>query len=144
MTLIEKSVSALIENFLSIQFENHSYNLNGWGKTDNFVKIKETLILLEIEDKQKHPSTNVLKLWPFLKETPKVDVILIHAYIENCHGLKSNRGRLADWIADELKSQFNKRFDYIKLVVDLEISTITQLSGNREWCKNFNNYLRRE
>ena len=57
---------------LNIEFEPNEFDLNGWGRVDFYSKEEnDTLIFVEVENSgQKHPNTNVLKIWPFLEENP--------------------------------------------------------------------------
>ena len=122
----ENKVADLISNDLSISFESNNFDLDGWGKVDKWVEISSNVFLfLEVESKQKHPNTNVNKLWPYLDCHQNKKVILIQAYFSNSPGLNSNRGKLSEWTAKQLESIFKGRFYYFKFVfqdsLDIEI-----------------------
>lgn len=119
----EQSVSDLITENLNINFQDSKYRLDGWGEVDNWVQLDNGVYLfLEVETSQKHPNTNVLKLWPYLDENKGIRIFLIQAYFLTSPGLSSNRGKLGEWTANKLKNILGKRFDYYKLVVDDDIN----------------------
>lgn len=77
----ERQMAELLGRRLGIDFGTTTRHLDGWGRADRCVEVREDLwLLLEIEGKQHHPSTNVLKLWPFLERRRKLSVVLIHAF----------------------------------------------------------------
>lgn len=113
---INRQVSAVIEEENNIKFENHEFSLNGWGDVDNYVVIdKNTFIFLECENAQKHPNTNVLKLFPYLEENPEISITLIHFFFKE-NKAPNNRLALCDFIADKMKTQFGDRFNYKKII----------------------------
>ena len=66
-------VSSEIEKQLNIKFENFEFKLDNWGEVDNYAIIeKNTYVFLECERGQKHPNTNVLKLYPYLEKNPEI------------------------------------------------------------------------
>lgn len=115
----EQSVSEFIADQLQMRFNDTKYKLNGWGEVDNWTQLdNETFLFIEVETSQKHPNTNVLKLWPYLDENKAYRIYLIKTYFPSSPGLKSSRGRLSEWTASKLKTILGKRFDYSKLVID--------------------------
>jgi hypothetical protein len=75
------AISQFIENTLGITFINEEFSLGKWGETDNWCQVShDRLILLECEKSQKHPNTNVLKIYPYLEEFPKVQIIFLHYF----------------------------------------------------------------
>lgn len=75
----EREMAELLGHRLGIDFGTNRRRLDGWGQADRCVEVRDDLwLLLEIEGKQHHPSTNVLKLWPFLEKRRKLSVVLIH------------------------------------------------------------------
>ena len=67
----EKQIAELIGRRLGIDFGQSKRRLDTWGQADRWVELRENLwLLLEIEGKQHHPNTNVLKLWPFFGVDP--------------------------------------------------------------------------
>ena len=115
----ELRVSKLVEENLNIEFQNHKYVLDKWGQVDNWCQIdKNTLLFLEVETSQKHPNTNVLKVWPYLIEHNNYRVFMIQTYFPFSPGLNSNRGRLSEWLGNELRRQISGRFEYNKVIID--------------------------
>lgn len=112
--IVNCKVSANIEELNNFKFENFEFHLNGWGDVDNYAIIdKNTYVFLECENAQKHPNTNVLKLYPYLEENPEISITLIHFFFKENKAPK-NRLALCDFIADKMKAQFGDRFNYKK------------------------------
>lgn len=115
----EQSVSEFIADQLQINLMGTKYRLDGWGEVDNWAQLDDGIfVFLEVETSQKHPNTNVLKLWPYLDDNKAIRIFLIQTYFPTSPGLTSNRGRLGEWTANKLKTILGKRFDYQKLVID--------------------------
>ncbi len=115
----EQSVSEFIADQLQINLKGTKYRLDGWGEVDNWAQLDNgVFVFLEVETSQKHPNTNVLKLWPYLDDNKAIRIFLIQTYFPTSPGLTSNRGRLGEWTANKLKTILGKRFDYQKLVID--------------------------
>lgn len=115
----EQRVSELLAEQLQLNFKGTKFNLKGWGEVDNWTQLDNgVFVFLEVETSQKHPNTNVLKLWPYLEEHKDIRVFLIQTYFPTSPGLTSNRGKLGAWTATKLKTIFGNRFDYQKLVID--------------------------
>jgi hypothetical protein len=109
-------ISSILEMELQINFENLEFHLNGWGDVDNYAVIdKNTYVFLECEHAQKHPNTNVLKLYPYLEENPEISITLIHFFFRE-NKVPKNRLALCDFIADKMKTQFGSRFNYKKII----------------------------
>lgn len=127
----EREMAELLGRRLGIDFGTSTRHLDGWGRADRCVEVREDLwLLLEIEGKQHHPSTNVLKLWPFLEGRRKLSVVLIHAFEKTGKNLRSTRGRLAEWLAQEMKRLLRQRFTYYRVIVDVtsgEVENATAL-----------------
>ena len=114
----ETKVSLLLSQVLGIAFQNCKFDLDGWGKVDNWAKLgNETFLLLEVEARQKHPDTNVVKLWPYLGEHQGRLIFLIQAFFAGSRNVDSSRGKLAEWVAKKLEAEFLDRFAYYKLVI---------------------------
>jgi hypothetical protein len=115
----EMDIANFITEQIKIEFTGGQFKLNTWGQVDKWVELKKDIFFfVEIETKQKHPSTNVLKVWPYLEENSNAKIFLIQTYFPNSSGVNSNRGRMGEWIAAKIKATFPKRFDYHKLVID--------------------------
>ena len=109
-------VSSIIEKQLNIKFENYEFSLAGWGDVDNYAVIdKNSYVFLECESAQKHPNTNVLKLYPYLEENTEISITLIHFFFRENRAPK-NRLALCDFIANKMKTQFGDRFNYKKII----------------------------
>jgi len=108
-------ISQAIEEAIGITFSNEEFSLGKWGEVDNWCNLSyDTLILLECEKGQKHPNTNILKLYPYLDEFPKVNVMLIHYFFPE-NKAPQNRVALCHFLGDKLEAEFGIRFQYIHL-----------------------------
>lgn len=112
----KRAVSSFLSSNLNIKFEDKECTLGGWGQSDNFIEIEDILIFLEVENKQKHPSTNVLKYWPYLESQSNKKIVLVHAFSTESPGLNSSRGRLAEWAAQKMQQEFGERFKYFRII----------------------------
>ena len=126
----ENFVSSNLSKRLGISFENKKYNLESWGEADNFSELREdAILLLEVEKGQKHPSTNVLKVWPYLEPNDDITIALAHAFFHDSPGLSSSRGRLAEWIGEKMEDEFGNRFSYHRLIFNTKKNNIEGLNG---------------
>lgn len=109
------AISETIAKALGITFINEEFSLGKWGDVDNWCELShDTIVLLECEKGQKHPNTNVLKLYPYLEENSEIKVLLIHYfYPENA--APKNRLALCDFLGGKLEQQFSGRFQYVSL-----------------------------
>lgn len=108
-------ISDLIADSLGINFRNTEYSLGKWGEVDNWAMLPNgTILLLECEKGQKHPNTNVLKLYPFLEENSDKTIVLIHYFYPKNKAPK-NRLALCDFLSDKMERQFVERFKYVSL-----------------------------
>ena len=108
-------ISQAIEEAIGITLSNEEFSLGKWGEVDNWCNLSyDTLILLECEKGQKHPNTNILKLYPYLEEIPKVNVMLIHYFFPE-NKAPQNRVALCHFLGDKLEAEFGIRFQYIHL-----------------------------
>jgi len=120
-------ISQAIEKALGITFSNKEFSLGGWGEVDNWCQLShDTLVLLECESGQKHPTTNVLKLFPYLEEFPKVNVILLHYFIPE-NKTPKNRVALCHFLGEKLENTFGIRFQYVHVrckheMIEMEFS----------------------
>lgn len=121
-------ISDVIADSLGITFNNEEFSLGKWGEVDNWCELgHDTIILLECEKGQKHPNTNVLKLFPYLEQFPLVHVILIHYFFPENKAPK-NRIDLCKFISEKIRENFGPRFQYIYLncKVDLISNELTK------------------
>lgn len=108
-------IADIIGNALGVSFHNEEFSLDEWGDVDDWCELShDMLILLECENSQKHPNTNVMKLYPWLEKYPKVHVILIHYFFPENKAPK-NRIGLCDFIAGKMMNEFGVRFEYVQL-----------------------------
>jgi hypothetical protein len=120
-TAPEALVRNLLFDQLNVSCEKSRLSLGQWGYADGWALLKPGLYLLvEVEAQQKHPTTNVLKLWPFLEEHEELAVVLGHFFFPDSPGLSSSRGKLAQWLATRLESLFPGRFLYRRVVISQE------------------------
>jgi len=120
----EMKVTKYVSKKLKINFANSKFILDGWGQVDNYCKINDDAYLfLEVETKQKHPCTNVLKLYPFLEEHKNLKIILVQYYFTSSPGLTSNRGKLSFWLGMKLQELFKNRFYYFREVFEEDTLT---------------------
>ncbi len=108
-------IADIIGEVFGISFTNNEYKLGSWGDADNHCVLNENdLILLECEKGQKHPNTNVLKVYPYLEEYLDKRIVLIHYFFPENKAPK-NRLALCNFIASKMESSFKNRFQYISL-----------------------------
>lgn len=108
-------ISDLVGSVLGVAFKNEEFSLGKWGVVDNWTQLLDgVLILIECEKSQKHPNTNVLKLFPYLEENPNAKIFLIHYfYPEN--KVSPNRLALCDYLGVKMQRDFGYRFQYLSL-----------------------------
>ena len=114
----EVSVAALLGRETGVKFSGSTFHLGGWGQVDDYAKLDHNRYLfLEVETGQKHPDTNVLKVWPYIEANPKVSVVLAQAFFPDSPGYSSNRGKLGCWLGNRLEGHFGPRFRYHRLII---------------------------
>ncbi len=124
-------ISNHIGAVLGISFKNEEYALGKWGEVDNWSQLyDDTLILIECEKGQKHPNTNVLKLYPYLEENPGIKIILVHYFYPGNKAPK-NRISLCDFLGKKMEQQFFERFKYISLRCNVN-ELAEKLEGGRK------------
>ncbi len=116
-----------IAQLLPFEFEKKEFKLNCWGQADFYCLHEGVLVLLEIEKGQKHPNTNVLKVWPYLDEYPEKKILLIQLIREENRAPK-NRLNLCKFTGKKLEEMYAGRFSYV----------------NYDWSVNILNDLQRE
>ena len=95
----------------NFNFEADELVLASWGRVDFYCYHKDVLVLMEVEKGQKHPNTNVLKLWPFLEENPDQKILLIHV-IRPDNRAPKNRLALCEFTGEKLEVIFKGQFAY--------------------------------
>lgn len=120
MTRHDEDVAAQrLSQALGISFKGSKHKLDSWGEADDWTILPDgRLLLLEVETNQKHPNTNVLKVWPYLEAHPDTSILLVQVFFPRSPGLRSSRGRLCTWLGDRLQGQYPHRFRYHQLVID--------------------------
>ena len=114
----ETLVREVLTERLNIRFVERRLHLGQWGRTDGECVLGDgTRLILEVESSQKHPSTNVLKLWPYLEENQSLSVLLVQAFFPDSPGLESSRGNVACWLADKLQTILGARFSYRRVIL---------------------------
>lgn len=99
-----------------------------WGFPDGYDDLSnEWTLYYEIENRQNHPDTNILKYWPILEGNSSKKIILIQWYLQKSKYI--NRWELAKFIADKIESHVGSRFKYF--VTENEIEFETKLSEVR-------------
>jgi hypothetical protein len=92
---------------------------NFWGFPDGMDLLGEDQFLyFEIEEGQHHPSTNVLKYWPILEESPSIRIILVQWIRKKPKS--PNRWKLAQFVGAKMMLEFPDRFQYVFLQNDDE------------------------
>jgi len=113
-------ISKVIGQVIKVTFENEEFHLNGWGEVDNYFQMNNnTFLFVECENSQKHPNTNVLKLWPFIEENEEYKIILFHFFFRKNKAPK-NRLKLCDFTASKIRQAYPNRFQYINLESDVD------------------------
>jgi len=121
----DKDFTDRIASALKIKFTDKELSLDGWGHADNYVFLDNNkLLIAEIEIGQKHPTTNILKLWPFLENNPKLSIFLIHV-LTNENNVSKNRLKICHFLGDKLEKLYPKRFRYYYVNGTLDKETIS-------------------
>lgn len=117
--LHEAAVAEALTDALGVRFESGKFPLGSWGTGDRFASLGQDITLvLEVERSQSHPSTNVLKYWPWLEANSGERVLLIHAFSLSSRALGSSRERLAEWVGRRMEEHLPSRFLYRRIVCD--------------------------
>lgn len=120
---VEQKVRESIANLTGLSFEKTKPNLGSDEKVDGWIKLAENKwIILEVEDGQNHPTTNVAKLWRFLDSNPNISLVLAHVYFPDSKAVASSRGNLASWVGNQIELLFPRRFHYRRLIIDRKYS----------------------
>lgn len=131
------NISKIIEEALGVQLRDEEFRLSSWGDTDNYCKLSDkAYLLIECERGQKHPHTNVLKLYPFLEENPDIQIVLLHYFFPENKSPK-NRLSLCVFIANKMEQQFPGRFQYLKLPQDINMISSFLKHEKKGLMKNY-------
>ncbi|MCZ2153592.1 MAG: hypothetical protein LC114_06770 [Bryobacterales bacterium] len=111
-------ICAAVSREVGVPIDNKEYEIGSWGRADCYAWLsKKKLLLLEIEKSQKHPCTNVLKLWPYLMERPDLRIVLVQAFFDTNPSRTGSRGALCTWLGSEMQQQLGGRFRYIRVLI---------------------------
>ena len=123
----EDEVAKLLARKLKVKFKNESFPLQEWGRADRWAEIfPNEYLLLEVEKEQRHPCTNVLKVWPYLVEHPEDRIFLVQSFFAKSRRRTSSRRRLSEWTGKKLTKFFPKCFFYCKITVSQDYRTIDE------------------
>ena len=90
-----------------------------WGQFDRCLELQpDHWLVLEVEGAQNHPTTNVLKAWPVLEESPRLCIFMVHVFLADARARNSSRGRLAQWLGAKMESLLTPRFLYRRRYID--------------------------
>lgn len=113
----EKRISQLLSKRLRVEFTGKRLTTR-YGQVDDYVYVRPNrLLLLEVEESQNHPATNVLKLWPLLQDRPKLRIVLAQTFLPTSRGITGSRRLLNDWIAATMIARYPRRFRYCRVEV---------------------------
>jgi|APTNR8051073442_1049403.scaffolds.fasta_scaffold129231_1 hypothetical protein len=117
-TAPEKLIREMLASRLGVTFETARLKVDDWGYADGWSILPSQMwLVVEMEAQQKHPTTNVLKYWPYLEGHEDQKILLAHCFFPGSPGLDSSRGKLAGWLGARLERIFDGRFFYQRLVV---------------------------
>jgi hypothetical protein len=137
----EISVATLIARETELNFSGRNFDLGEWGKVDDYVLLKPNCYLfLEVEAGQKHPCTNVLKVWPYLEANPQISVVLAQTFFPHSPGRSNARGKLGRWLGQRLEMTLRDRFWYHRLIIAADSSGI--LEGLEELLQSLDDFNR--
>lgn len=126
-------MAGIVSTKLGLAFQGNQYDLERWGRVDDYsILSDQTLVFLEIETRQKHPCTNVLKLWPILETQLSFRFLLIQVFFPDSPGLNSSRGNLGSWLGEKMEKEFPSRFFYRRLVISKQTNEIVEGSKSLE------------
>jgi gamma-glutamylcyclotransferase (GGCT)/AIG2-like uncharacterized protein YtfP len=124
-------VAVELGDAVGLTFE-YRFDLGEHGVVDWCASLDDRrLLFLEFEFAQRHPSTNVAKCWPWLKQNPESRVLLIHAYdkVREQRRPKGSRRRLAAFLGAELATVLDGRFRYLAIDVPPDREAIQEVRG---------------
>ena len=108
--MIEKLQDIVLKKLKATNIHKE-FSLGNWGKVDFVFEHNDCSVFVEIEEGQKHPHNNVVKLWPYLEENPKKKITLIHIIAQKNKAPK-NRIRLCKFYGNKIETEFTNRFRY--------------------------------
>jgi hypothetical protein len=134
----ENKIAKLLARKLDVKFKSEPFPHQEWGKPDKWAQLSPNkYLLLEVEEGQTHPDTNVLKVWPYLEDHPKHRIFLIQAFFRKRRSRNSSRARLGEWIGGKLKQLFSKQFYYRKITIGENNKIINDQGSLKEEFRKF-------
>ena len=116
----KEEAAGLVSKTADVQLDGE-YSLCPWGRADYHASLGgNRLLILEVEAEQKHPCTNVSKLWPYLEEHAEESALLVQVYFPDSPARGGSRDRLACWLAERMECCLGPRFQYCRVVLDPE------------------------
>lgn len=127
--------SKQISEKTDLTFAGKEFNYGrGIGRADNYYSVNQDKhVILEIENSQRHPEMNVLKAWPYLKDNPDKEILLIQ-FITRTDEVSPNRVELCKWLGKEMMQALNNRFLYYLLINEI---TRTDIENMKQLINRF-------
>jgi hypothetical protein len=112
--LTQQQVSARIGRSLGVRFAA-SAAVGLGGQPDGLADLgADRYVAFEFELSQSHPSTNVLKYWPWL-ERSKRRLVLVHAIAPDARKRSGPRTDLTVWLGARMQRTLRGRFQYCRI-----------------------------
>lgn len=111
---VVKTISSIAKKKEIPEYTLKNSNKVVLGRVDYAWKLNGGVwIFLEYENKQRHPCTNVLKLWPYMNDDSKESRKVLLIQLFESKGLrKGNRIKLADFVAKKIRKEYPTSFEY--------------------------------
>jgi hypothetical protein len=87
-------------------------------------------VFIEVERAQKHPTTNVVKYWPWLEDDVSRTMILIHLFDRN-----TSRRSLARWLGVKMETELAGRFRYLSADLPLSEDDLNACVSAVDWLR---------
>jgi hypothetical protein len=114
----ERRFAAILERDFGVTFSGPR-PIGEWGNLDNVAELDDgRWLALEVEAQQKHPCTNVLKVWPYLDVNLDTRFLFVHGFFTESASVDSSRGRLSSWLGERLTQELEWQFQYVRVVCD--------------------------
>jgi len=113
----EDLAARLVSAATGIALRPTRLHLGQWGQADCYCEqTNGNCVILEAERGQKHPTTNVAKLWPWLEEDVRRHAMLIHVFFEP-NAAPHNRRLVTQWLGERMARDLADRFAYYPLTI---------------------------
>jgi hypothetical protein len=128
----EELAARLVSRETGIELEPTKLKLDGWGEADCACQLANgSCLVLEAERGQKHPTTNVAKLWPWLEKDEQRSIALVHVFFEP-NAAPLSRRQLTQWLGQRMARELVGRFRYLPLTIEGGVIT-RGLPDLRDW-----------